>query len=403
MQGKPSQGAIRVALEPRIVVLRHECPLGECLKNPQESKMRIADGDIMLVINASFVSKRPTGLSIYTRNIVPELASLQPEVLTPEAIAPFPAHASVPPTMTPDQGSKGHLRRLIWTQTRLLQHYRQRASSKGLLFTPVPEAPLFSGCRYVATVHDLIPLRFPKRGSPLMPYFRYYVPMVLHQAQHILCNSEATAREVCDRFGIPAAQLTAIPLACDAEHFRPLSLPKRNYFLYVGRWDPYKNLERVIAALARLPRSLDCELWLAGSPDPRYVPALQAQADALGIGQAVKVLGYVPYAELPRLINQAIALVFPSLWEGFGLPVLEAMSCGTAVITSNRASLPEVAGDAAWLVNPYAMDAIADAMKTLAVDGQARSQLERAGLERSQHFRWSKTGAATRSVLERYQ
>ena len=360
----------------------------------------------MLLINASFISKRPTGLSIYTRNIVPELVSLKPDVLTPEAIAPFPAHPLVPPTMTPDQGSKGHLRRLIWTQTRLLQPCRasslQSSDDQRLLFTPVPEAPLFVGCRYVTTVHDLIPLRFPKRWSPLTPYFRYYVPAVLHQAQHILCNSEATARDVCDRFGIPAHRLTAIPLACDAEHFQPLDVPKRNYFLYVGRFDPYKNLGRVIDALASLPRSLDCELWLAGSPDPRYVPALQAQANDLGMGASVKVLDYVPYAELPRLINQAIALVFPSLWEGFGLPVLEAMSCGTAVITSNRSSLPEVAGDAAELVDPYDTAAIADAMKRLATDDQARSQLEQAGLARSRQFRWAKTGAATRSVLERY-
>jgi glycosyltransferase involved in cell wall biosynthesis len=357
----------------------------------------------MMLINASFVSKRPTGLSIYTRNIVPELAALEPEVLTPEAIAPFPAHPSVPPTLTPDYGSNGHLRRLIWTQTRLLQHCRAHQASRGqLLFTPVPEAPLFAECRYVTTVHDLIPLRFPKRWSPLTPYFRYYVPTVLRQAQHILCNSEATARDVCDRFGISAKQLTAIPLACDATHFQPLDVPKRNYFLYVGRFDPYKNLGRVIAALATLPRSLDCELWLAGSPDPRYIPALQAQAEALGIGAAVKILDYVPYAELPQLINQAIALVFPSLWEGFGLPVLEAMSCGTAVITSNLSSLPEVAGDAAWLVDPYNSNAIADAMKTLATDHHVRSQLEHAGIKQAQQFSWDKTGSATRSVLERY-
>jgi glycosyltransferase involved in cell wall biosynthesis len=350
-----------------------------------------------LIVNAAFVSKRPTGLSIYTRNVVPHLGELSPTVLTPEAIAPYDPHPQVPPTMTPDQGSRGHARRLVWTQTRLLQIYRQIRAP--LLFTPVPEAPLFAKCRYVATVHDLIPLRFPKRRSPLTAYFRYYVPAVLHQAQHILCNSQTTARDVCDRFSIPAQRLTPIPLACDADHFRFLDLPTQPYFLYVGRYDPYKNLERVVAALAALPRSLACDLWIAGSPDDRYRPALQRQAEELGVGDRLRWLDYVPYDQLPILLNQAIALVFPSLWEGFGLPVLEAMACGTPVITSNLSSLPEVAGDAALLVDPYRTEAIAAAMKTMILDDLTRSQLRQAGLARSQQFSWAKTGAATQAIL----
>ena len=350
-----------------------------------------------IVVNASFVSKRPTGLSIYTRNVVPHLSDLQPIVLTPEAIAPHDAHPQVPPTMTPDQGSRGHARRLVWTQTRLLEIYRQ--SNAPLLFTPVPEAPLFAQCRYVVTVHDLIPLRFPKRWSPLTPYFRHYVPAVLRQAQHIVCNSHTTARDVCDRFSIPAQRLTPIPLACDTDHFRFLDLPTQPYFLYIGRYDPYKNLGRVVAALGAMPRSLACELWIAGSPDDRYQPALQQQAEELGVGDRLRWLDYVPYDQLPVLLNQALALVFPSLWEGFGLPVLEAMACGTPVITSNLSSLPEVAGDAALLVDPYDTRAIAQAMQTMVSDDQTRSQLRQAGLARAQLFSWEKTGAATQAIL----
>ena len=135
----------------------------------------------------------------------------------------------------------------------------------------------------------------------------------------------------------------------------------------MGSHYAYKNLGRLIEAFAQTSL-LETKLLIAGVPDPRYTPLLQAQTQALGLGDRVEFLAYVPYDDLPRLINQAIALVFPSLWEGFGLPVLEAMACGTPVITSNRSALPEVAGDAALLIDPYQVGALADAMGSVAND-----------------------------------
>jgi len=271
-------------------------------------------------------------------------------------------------------------------------------------------------------VHDLIPLRFPKPNSPLTPYFRYYIPQILTQAQHILCNSTATARDITDFYHIPAAKITPIPLAYDANHFRPLCAPLRQplrpsafpkqphpatsapnpYFLYIGRHDPYKNLHQLINAFAKLPNGGDYELWIAGSSDKRYTPKLQAQANHLGLSHQVKFLNYVPYNQLPILLNNAIALIFPSLWEGFGLPVLEAMACGTPVITSNLSALPEVAGDAAILVNPYNTSELAAAMYSIATDNQLRSRLSTLGLQRARQFSWAKTGQQTVEVLGNY-
>jgi glycosyltransferase involved in cell wall biosynthesis len=297
----------------------------------------------------------------------------------------------------------------VWTQLQLPRIYKQLRTAQGsaalasrLLFSPVPEAPLFSNCRYIVTVHDLIPLRFPKPFSPLTNYCRYYIPQVLAQAQHILCNSAATAQDIIHYFHIPASKITPILLAHDANHFRFLNLPKSNYFLYIGRHDPYKNLRRIIAAFAALPNCRDYELWLAGATDPRYTPILKADIERLGISAHVKFLDYVPYSQLPTLINQAIALVFPSLWEGFGLPVLEAMACGTPVITSNLSSLPEVAGDAALLVNPYNTGEIIAAMQTIATNSRLRSHLSTLGLARASQFSWTKTGLATVEVLSRF-
>jgi glycosyltransferase involved in cell wall biosynthesis len=353
-----------------------------------------------LLVNLAFLPTKPTGHAIYARNLLPALRSLDPTLLTAAAIEGFRCE-SIPANLNPDCGTRGHLNRLLWMQFRLPRLGRQLGG--GLLFSPIPEAPLKlwgrPAGRSVVTLHDLIPLRFPRR-SPLTPYFRHYIPQVLRQAEHVMCDSEATARDAVDYYNLPARQLSVVPLAYDVEHFRWLDLPPQNYFLYVGRHDAYKNLSRVLTAFASLRG--DCEFWIAGPPDDRYTTLLQAQARELGIVDRVKFLRYVPYAELPRLINQAIGLVFASLWEGFGLPVLEGMACGTPVITSNRSSMPEVAGDAALLVDPYQTDAIAAAMQSLLDEPQLRAELRAKGIARSTQFRWAKTSQLALEILQRY-
>jgi len=353
--------------------------------------------DNKLLVNLSFLLARPTGTTTYALNLLPHLQKLQPTLLVAENITGYNCY-STPAGQTAEQGAKGHLRRLLWTQFQLPKIYQKLKSQ--LLFCPLPEAPLYERCNSVVMFHDLIPLRFPKRFSPITLYQRYYVPQVLRQAQHILCNSFASADDMINFYQIPASKITPIPLAHDRNHFRFLNLPTRNYFLYIGRQDPYKNLQRLISAFATLPK--DYELWLVGPTDLRYTPDLQVQVAELGLTHQVKFLNYVDYQELPTIINQAIALVFPSLWEGFGFPVLEAMACGTPVITSNLSSLPEVAGDAAILVNPYNIAEITAAMQMIASDAQLRSRLSTQGIARANLFSWEKTGNATAEVLSRY-
>jgi len=349
-----------------------------------------------LVFNLAFLSAKPTGLSTYARNLLPHLTPFHPLLFTPQDLEGFHCQ-TVSTALSADRGTKGHLSRLLWYQTqlpRLLKRVEQP-----FLFSPIPEAPLFCPCPFVVTVHDLIPLRISKPFSRLTAYFRYYIPLVLHQAQHLICDSEATCRDVVDFYGISSRKLTPIALSYDAAHFRPQGFSTANYLLCLTRHDLHKNLPRVIQAYASL--KTDAELWIAG-PATVYTPGLQTLVQELALQERVKFLDYVPYAELPRLLEQALALVFPSLWEGFGLPVLEAMACGTPVITSNLASLPEVAGDAALLVDPYDSGAIAQAMQAILTQPQLRAQLRQAGLERVTHFSWSKTGAETAAVLNQF-
>ena len=369
--------------------------------NIQIKRKRVASE---LLINLSFVLKNYTGTTTYALNVINYLDSLHPQLIISSHLPNHDCHI-ISANKTSEQGLGGHLKRLVWTQFELPQIY-QNLKSK-LLFSPISEAPLWSKCRSVVMVHDFIPLRFPKRFSPLIPYYQYYVPQVLDQAEHIICNSLSTAQDIVKFCHISASKITPILLAYDSNYFRlvieeELNSRLHSYFLYIGRHDPYKNICRLISAFASLPPYSEYQLWLSGPSDARYTPALKKQVQELGIADRVKFLDYVPYDDLPKIIRGAIALVFPSLWEGFGLPVLEAMACGTPVITSNLSSLTEVAGDAAILIDPYKVEEITDAMQAIANDSGLRSHLSQLGLQRAKQFSWEKTGQATVEVLKRF-
>ena len=355
-----------------------------------------------LLINLSVLFDKPTGIATYAQNVIRGLSNLNPTLLSSIDLGNF-EHYTIADNMTPKQGSKGHFRRLLWTQFQLPKIYKKLAAN--LIYSPIPEAPLFGRCRYVVMCHDLIPLRFPRVTSPLTNYFRYVVPQVLKQAEHIICNSQATAKDITDFYGIKSNKITPILLGYDTNNFYPqkendFSLP-RPYFLYLGRQDTYKNLEGLIDAFAALKNN-DYLLAIAGSKDSRFTPKLQQQIKELKIEEKVVFLDYLSYEELPKIISNAIALVFPTLWEGFGLPVLEAMACGTPVITSNLASLPEITSDAAISIDPYNNAAITSAMTDLVENEQMRSHLSNLGLQQAKKFSWDKTGKATKEVLQKY-
>nr|WP_040467215.1 glycosyltransferase family 1 protein [Geminocystis herdmanii] len=356
-----------------------------------------------LLLNLSMLVEKPTGITNYINNIIPYFAFLPYTSLLAEKYnnSNYQNPYFISEKFSPDYGSKGHFFRLKWTQFNLPNIYHKLESN--LLFSPVPEMPLFSKCKAIVMVHDLIPLRFPKKNSPLTPYFRYYIPQVCRQAEHIICNSQATADDIMNYFQISAQKITPIYLGYNQQKFRVIdNLKNENktpYFLYLGRHDPHKNVNRIISAFAKFKDHQNYQLWLAGPRDDRYTPLLQQQSIELGIETQVKFLDYVSSQDLPIMINQAQALVFPTLWEGFGFPVLEAMACGTPVITSNISSLPEVAGDACLLVNPHDINEISCAMNTIAKDEGVRSNLRELGLKQAQKFTWEKTAQETLKII----
>jgi glycosyltransferase involved in cell wall biosynthesis len=266
----------------------------------------------------------------------------------------------------------------------------------------------------ILTVHDVSFFLFPEY-HPLMRRltFKAFFPRSLDQADHIITDSNSTKRDLVDYFHVPAEKITTIHLGVD-ETFVPVSereaapiLSKHGirfgkYLLYVGTVEPRKNLPRLIQAynLFRANASQSLPLVLVGASG-WLNQDLFREIDKSRWESEIKLLGYVAKTDLSALYSGAAAFVYPSIYEGFGLPPLEAMACGAPVITANNSSLPEVVGDAAILVDAYDVDAIARAMLQVASDPTMRENLKERGLARAKCFSWRRTAEQTLAVYER--
>jgi glycosyltransferase involved in cell wall biosynthesis len=261
-------------------------------------------------------------------------------------------------------------------------------------------APILQTQPYVVTIHDM-GLEVMSRAHPLMKrlYTRRLIPRVARQARLVITNSEYSKWEIVRHLGISEDRIRVTPLAA-AQEFRPTpSTQELNpYFLYVGNLEPRKNLDRLIEAFARVSQK-DIELLIVGDRWYRGGEA-EKKVRSLGLAGRVRFLGYVPRAELPALYSGATAFVYPSLLEGFGLPVVEAMACGAPVITSNNSALKEIAGGASLLVDPRNVQEMTEALSNVAGDKTLREKLSSAGLQRAARFSWENTARLT---LDAYQ
>ncbi len=346
------------------------------------------------LFNGSYIGEKPTGIGVVARDLSqalnPELVSFL-DPLGSRRLGSMP----IPGNLSPDFGTRGHLRRLIWTQFKLPLLIRKAGNP--LLLSPLPEAPLLRGIRSIVLAHDLLPLRYP-RISPLMAYHLTYVPFVLHSSLRILCNSEATAREIHNNLGINRKKLIKIPLGFDSSKLNPLNIARENFFLVLGRHDPHKNIQRVLRSFASF-NNKDFELYIVGPWDDRYTPALKKLAMELGISAKCKWISWVTDEEKLQLLNRCQALVIVSLWEGFGIPALEAMACETPVIASNKGALPEVVGDSGLLVDPKDESAIVDAMELVVSNRNLRQSLILNGKSRLKIFSWERSVEVIQNIL----
>jgi glycosyltransferase involved in cell wall biosynthesis len=281
-----------------------------------------------------------------------------------------------------------------------------------LFHAPHYVLPPLTPCKSIVTIHDCIHLRFPQYlpNRLAYAYARSSLWFATHRSNRVLTVSEASKRDILRYFTVPERKIDVIYNAID-ERFGELPAPEEiervrdryqlnaPYVLYAGNIKPHKNLERLIEAF-HMVRRADLEhvkMLIIGDEISKYA-TLRRAVHRYKLHKHVRFFGFVPDKTLAVLYRLARAFVFPSLYEGFGLPPLEAMASGTPVITSNVSSLPEVVGDAALLIDPYDPEAIAEAMRRVLLDSDLREDLRQRGLRRVGEFSWERSVRRVRQI-----
>ena len=290
-----------------------------------------------------------------------------------------------------------------------------RRERPDLFHAPHYVLPAAIHCNSVVTIHDCIHLMFPQYLPNRMAYAYARAQMwtAAHRSDCILTVSDASKRDILHLFNIPPEKIVVVYNAIDA-HFSLTPPPDavarvreryqldHRFLLYVGNIKPHKNLVRLIEAFSELRTGdlEDLKLLIIGDEISK-LPALRHAVHRHKLHKHVRFLGYVPDDQLAVLYRLAAVFVFPSLYEGFGLPPLEAMASGTPVVVSNVSSLPEVVGDAAVLVDPHDIDSIVDGLRCVLTNPTRADEMRRKGLERAREFSWERSVARTLEVYKR--
>lgn len=368
-----------------------------------------------IAVNAHMLSPvggyRQAGVSRYIEQLLRRLLPAAPgddwTIYGPQGIAPLieptprtRLRLSRLPTTNP-------LARIVWEQmVAPIQVLRDRPQ---VMFCPLNVVPLAMRVPAVVCVHDLAFLRFPDRfRSSRRRYLSALIRVSVQRAAHVLTVSEFTRREVIELLGVAPSKVTATPngrderigpLATDEiEVFRRRQNLPAEFLLFLGTLEPRKNLVTLLHAYAQRQDELKMPLIVAGGKGWLFESIFKT-VEELGLRDLVHFAGFVPGEELGHWYNAATALVYPSLYEGFGLPPLEAMQCGTPVITSDAGSLVEVVGDAGLSVAATDIVALGDALVRVTSDPALRMEMRERGLQRAQQFDWGRTAAGTLAAL----
>lgn len=299
----------------------------------------------------------------------------------------------------------------LWTQLALSVQLTIKPKVD-VFFSTAHYGPRFSKVPYVVTIHDLSYLHYPRLFNKddllqLTAWSKYSI----ENSKHIIAPSKSTKEDIVKNYKVPAAKITVTYEGYNKNLFKPLQKNKidailkkykikRDYVIFVGTLQPRKNVEKLIEAFAILKGSSlsNLQLVVCGKKGWLYEPILEKSKE-LGIQDKVVFTDFVPDKDLPALISKAKAYVLPSLWEGFGIPVIEAQACGVPTVVSNTSSLPEIVGDSAVLIDPEDTESIAKGIKK-ALDPENAPNLVKKGLENIKRFSWETCAAETIKVLE---
>ncbi len=350
------------------------------------------------------------GMEVVARELIPALLEEAPAGMGFTAFVNREAAAAgdgpwgeLLPAVTVPVNARNRVQWVLGEQT-LLPAMAARAGVD-LMHSLASTAPLWGRFRRVVTVHDLIYARFPDAHAGLRDKgMRVLVPGAVRRSDRVIADSNSTREDLVQLLGVDPQRIDVVPLGLGAIRRQEplperdvrarLQLGERSVVLSLSAKRPHKNLLALIGALARIAPDARPVLVLPGYPTA-HEAELRARAAALGIADDVRFPAWLSSAELEGLWSIARAFVFPSLYEGFGLPVLEAMARNVPVACSNASSLPEVAGDAALLFDPHEEAAIASAISRLLGDETLRARLQARGLARARQFTWQRTAQLT--------
>ena len=366
----------------------------------------------MIAVDARFITKSLDGMGRYTLNLLEGIRRLGPA----ERILLLAGEQTCLPKSIAECSSFRRVHVKVARPGLIDQVFLPpllRREGVDLFFTSDALAPMYSGCRTVITLHDVIPLACRKhlwasRKAQMAPLWKAWLQAQCRAAEAVVTVSHHSAEDIHRLLGVPRNKLRVIyngvgiesgPLVSSGvmERFG-LDAP---FILCVGRCDPYKNLPMLVKAyfLARARLAGPLRLVIAGHRDARY-PEAEEEAARLQLGADVVFTGVLDERDLCRLYRAASLLAFPSLYEGFGLPPLEAMSLGVPVVASNRTSVPEVCGDAALLADPLDAQAFAGAMVRVLANPEVAADLRRRGSARAAHFTPERQAQQTLAVCQ---
>ena len=370
-------------------------------------------------LNAHLLSRQPgyraAGIHSYIANLLKHLPACAPTDWRFEAmVGAENAHAIDGVQLSRSRfDTHSPLRRIFWEQVFQPAQLRQYDLYHALAFV----APIVLNAPMVVTVYDLSFLHFPDRLSAARRwYLRAFTALTCRRARRVLAISRSTADDLSRLLGVPRGKIDVTPLGYDKSALRPLaretieafrsrhSLPQR-FWLFLGTLEPRKNLPMLLRAYAQAPSKERLPLLLAGGKGWMAEEVFKA-IEELDLSDSVKHFGFVPAADLPLWYNCAEAFIYPSVYEGFGLPVLEAMACGTPVITSDVSSLPEVVGESGLRLPPADESRWSEALRTCLQDEDWLAAARSRGLERAKRFSWARTAELTldsyrKALLER--
>lgn len=353
------------------------------------------------------------GMEVVARELIPALVAERPgwrftSFVNREAAADAGPWGELTAQVTVPVRAR---RRTEWVRgEQLLLPGLARRAGVQLLHSLASTAPAFGRFTRVVTVHDLIYKRYPEAHGGLRALgMGALVPLAARRAHRVLADSESTKADLVSLLRIGAERIEVVPLGVrppsaaatpEATLRQQLGLGDRPVLLTVGATRPHKNLARLLDAIAAIPAPARPVLVVTGYAT-EHEASQRSRIEALGLAGDTRLLGWVPSADLDGLYELATTFVFPSLYEGFGLPVLEAMIRGVPVACSRAASLPEVAGDAAVLFDPERTEEISAAITRLLDDHELRARLSSAGRAQASQFTWRRTAAATVAAYER--